>query len=589
MTQDKKTSEIILQGIGASPGICMGKAYVVDRGGETFVDRYSIPKHLISKEIKRYKTAVTSAKKELESIIESIPEELREQAAILEAHLLLHKDRMVYEKTIEIIKARRINAEWALKISMGLIKKMFDSIPDPYLKSRGSDVEQVGERIIRHLTGASDVEFSGIKKRRILVTTNLSPAETSQLQINRIKGFITNRGGKASHTSIIARTLGIPAVLGLDNATSIINDDDFIIVDGSEGVVIINPEEKTLARYEQLRSQLKTHLAKIIRAGDVPAISSDGIHFKIMGNIELPKDVAAVKNHGGDGIGLFRTEFLYMAREDFPKENELFEQYRDVVEQMAPKPVTIRTLDINGDKEITSQISLQEANPALGLRAIRFCLKNPEIFTTQVRAILRAAAFGKVRLLLPMISGPEEIIQSKQIIDHAKASLEKDGLPHDPDIEIGAMIEIPSAAIMADELAQHVDFLSIGTNDLVQYALAIDRGNRHVAYLYNPLHPAVVRLIAQTVEGAAKTGKKTYMCGEMASEPLHVPFLMALGIEELSMSPQSIPEIKNLIRKIDTRKAKKLLPEILGATRCSEIQELLTNHYGDTVSENVDD
>lgn len=589
MTKGIENSEIILNGISASPGICMGKAHLVDREGIRVIKKYAISDSLITEEISRYKNAVTAAKKELEAIIAGIPDELRENAYILEAHLLLHNDKMLYEKTMESIREKRINAEWALKSSMGSVKKMFSRIPDPYLKSRAADIEHVGERIIRHLTGASDVNFSSINKRVILVANNLSPAETSQIQLDRVMGFITDRGGRASHTSIIARTLEIPAVLGLGNATALIKNDDFVIVDGSEGIVILNPEEETLFRYEELNRRYKSHMADILRISEAPAVSTDGKLFKIMGNIELPEEVVGVRDHGGDGIGLFRTEFLYLSRKDFPDESELFDQYRKVVELMAPRPVTIRTLDINGDKEITAIPAPEEANPALGLRAIRFCLKKPGIFKTQLRAILRAAAFGNVRLLLPMISGCDEINQSKRIIDEAAASLEKDGLPYNRNIEIGVMIEIPSAAIMAHELARNVDFFSIGTNDLVQYALAIDRGNRYVAHLYDPLHPAVIRLIAQTVEGAKKNGKKTFMCGEMAADLINIPFLMALDIDELSMSPQSISEVKNLIRKLDVKKAKKLLPDILSATSASGIRNLLTEHYGDILKEALSD
>ncbi|NOY69983.1 MAG: phosphoenolpyruvate--protein phosphotransferase [Deltaproteobacteria bacterium] len=589
MTKATESTETTLNGINASPGICIGKAYLVDPESVSVVKKYTIEPKLVKKEIRRFKTAVTSARKELKAIIAKIPEELRDQTYILEAHLLLHKDKMLYEKSIRLIDEERINAEWALKTSIGSVKERFDRIPDPYLKSRAADIEHVSERIMRQLTGATDVDLTVIDKRVILVAHNLSPAETSQIQVNRVMGFVTDRGGKASHTSIIARTLEIPAVLGLGNATTMIQNDDLIIVDGSEGIVIVNPDEKTLIRYEELNRRYESYKADILRISEAPAVSTDGRHFKIMGNIELPEEVVGVRDHGGDGIGLFRTEFLYLSRNNFPEETELFNQYREIVELMAPGPVTIRTLDINGDKEISSLPALQEANPALGLRAIRFCLKKPKIFKTQIRAILRAAAFGNVRLLLPMISGCEEIQQSKRIIEQAAASLEKDGLPHKADIEIGAMIEIPSAAIMADELAKIVDFLSIGTNDLVQYALAIDRGNRFVAYLYNPLHPAVIRMIAQTVDGAKKNGKKIFMCGEMAADPINIPFLMALGIDELSMSPQSIPEVKNLIRKIDSREAEKLLPGILSATSASEIQNLIIERYGDILKESLSD
>jgi len=581
------TKEIILHGIKGSQGICIGMAYLVDREGVDVVERYHIDKQNVKDEINRFKEGVKKAKNELSGIIQDIPEDLRQHAYILETHLLLHKDKMLYGKTIELIESELINSEWALKKASAAARSVFKNISDPYLQARAADIEHVTDRILRHLMGARDVDISGINKRVILVANNLSPAETSQIQLNRVMGFITDRGGKTSHTSIIARTLEIPAVLGLERATALINSDDLIIVDGNEGIVIVNPEEETLIRYEELSRRYEAHKKEVVRRSNLPATSADGRRFQIMGNIELPEEVVAVKDHGGDGIGLFRTEFLYLSRSDFPKEQELFDQYREVVELMAPQPVTIRTLDINGDKEIESMPSPEEANPALGLRAIRFCLKNPEIFKTQLRAILRAAVHGNVRILLPMISGAEEIIESIKLLDKASEELKTEGIEHRREIELGIMIEIPSAAVMADMLADLVDFFSIGTNDLVQYTLAIDRGNRHVAHLYNPMHPAVIRLIRHVVDAGRHKGKKTYMCGEMAADPLHLPILMGLGIEELSMAPQSIPKIKNLIRKIRASDVEKLTATILQQASVEDMQKIITEAYGDLLHEDI--
>lgn len=581
------TEEIVLNGISGSQGICIGKAYLVDREGVDVIERYHIDNKNVEKELKRFKGAVNKAKNELSGIIEDIPEDLRQHAYILETHLLLHKDKMLYGKTIEMIKNELINAEWALKKASATAKSVFKNISDPYLQARAADIEHVCDRILRHLMGAVDVNISGINKRVILVANNLSPAETSQIQLDRVMGFITDRGGKTSHTSIIARTLEIPAVLGLERATALIKNEDLIIVDGNEGIVIINPEEESLVRYEELSRRYEAYKKEVVRRGDLPATSADGQHFRIMGNIELPEEIVAVKDHGGDGIGLFRTEFLYLSRIDFPGEQELFDQYKEVVELMSPLPVTIRTLDINGDKEIESMPSPEEANPALGLRAIRFCLKNPEIFKTQLRAILRAAAHGYVRLLLPMISGAEEITECIQILDQAAAELEQEGLEYNRDIEVGIMIEIPSAAVMADLLADMVDFFSIGTNDLVQYTLAIDRGNRHVAHLYNPMHPAVIRLIRHVVDAGRHRGKKTYMCGEMAAEPMHLPILMGMGIEELSMAPQSIPKIKNIIRKINVSEVQKLMDTLLQQSSVQDMERIIMDAYGELLHEDI--
>ncbi len=577
----EESDEFILKGIGGSPGICIGKAYLVDREGVDVIEKYFVGRHEIEFEINRFKHAVKKARSELSAIIEDIPDELRDNTHILETHLLLHKDKMLYDRTMEIIEKEQVNAEWALKKATNMAARMFKKITDPYLGARAADIEHVSDRIMRHLTGIDDVNISGINKRVVLVASNLSPAETSQIQLNRIMGFITDRGGKASHTSIIARALDIPAVLGLDTATSQIKNDDLIIVDGNQGVVIVNPTEETLFHYSELKRRYAIRRADIIRSGELPAKSADGRLFRVMGNIELPEEIVGVRDNGGDGIGLFRTEFLYISRHDFPSEQELYEQYKETVELMAPNPVTIRTLDINGDKEIPSMPTPYELNPALGLRAIRFCLQKPEIFITQLRAILRAAAHGTVRLLLPMISGCEEITESKKLIDQAAESLEKDGLEYNRDIEIGIMIEVPSAAILAESMAGMVDFFSIGTNDLVQYTLALDRGNPYVAHLYNPLHPAVIRLIRHIVDCARIHHIPTYICGEMAADPINLPVLLGLGIDELSMAPQSIPVIKNMIRKINVADTNRLMVEILKKTTIAEIHDLIKNRFGD--------
>ena len=583
------TTEIILKGISGSPGICIGKAYRVDKEGVDVIEKYSITKDKVKNEINRFKSAVTKAKNELTDIIKGVPEELRQHAAILETHLLLHKDKMLYGKTIDIITDELINAEWALKEATSQAKAMFDNIEDPYLKSRSADIEHVSERIMRNLVGCKDVNISNIDKRVILVAHTLSPAETSQIQLEKIMGFITDRGGKASHTSIIARTLEIPAVLGLDNATQVIKNDSIIIVDGSEGIVIIDPEEETLIKYDALSKIYETRKADILRTSDQPAKSADGHLFSIMGNIELPEEVVAVKDHGGEGIGLFRTEFLYLGRMNFPNEQELFNQYKDVAELISPHPVIIRTLDINGDKAISGIPTPEETNPSLGLRAIRFCLKNPGIFKTQIRAILRAAAYGNVRMLLPMISGCEEIQQTYQLIDEVAESLEKEGLAYNRDLQIGIMIEIPSAVIMADAMADMVDFFSIGTNDLVQYTLAIDRVNRHVAYLYNPLHPAVIRMIKHVVDISKRKNIKTFMCGEMASEIINLPILLGLGLDAFSMAPQSIPSIKNMIRKISVKESQLFLKEVLKQTSALDTIQLITDTYGETLTNGIYD
>jgi phosphoenolpyruvate-protein phosphotransferase (PTS system enzyme I) len=582
--EDLESQEIILTGIGGSPGICIGKAYLVDKEGVDVVKRYLVRKESLSAEVGRFKTAVKKAREGLRKIIDNTPEDFRQHAQILETHMLLLEDKMLYDRTIDVIEKERVNAEWALKKVVSLVKPMFENMSDDYLKQRAEDITHVSDRIMDNLTGADQVNIARIDKRVILVARDLSPAETSQIQLERIKGFVTNRGGRASHTSIIARTLEIPAVLGVGNATLKIKNDDIIIVDGKTGIVVVNPTEQTLLETEERREQYEIQRALMVRKSHLPAQTKNGTRISVMGNIELPEEVVSLLDYGGDGIGLYRTEFQYLSRPEFPGEDGLFENYKDVIDVMGSRPVTIRTLDINGDKAVNYIRDYQEPNPALGLRAIRYCLRKPEIFKTQLRAILRAAAYGNVRILLPMISGIEEVEQAIGLLDEAARQLQQQGVAFNRDIPVGIMIEVPSAVITADILAEKVDFFSIGTNDLIQYTLAIDRGNRHVAHLHQPLHPAILRMIKRTCDVGREKGISTYMCGEMAAEPLFAPILLGLGVDELSMNPQAIPMVKNAIRAIDTTDLGVFLEEALKMNTAQAVEALLENTYGSIVS-----
>ena len=584
---DTNAIEIVLNGIGASPGICIGKAYLVDKEGVDVVRKYFIEKGSLLDEIKRFKAAVKKAKDELRAIIKNSHEELRQQNYILEAHIVMLKDKMLYGKAIETIEDERINAEWALKKVVSSLKSMFQNMSDPYLKERAADIVHVSDRVMKNLVGAEPVNIADICKRVILIAQDLSPAETSQIQLEKIKGFVTNRGGKASHTGIIARTLEIPAVLGLNQATRIIQNDDLIIVDGTAGTVIVHPTEETLVKYEERKIRYQEYRAAITRGSHLVAETTDGFQLPVMGNIELPEEVVSVIDHGGDGIGLYRTEFQYLNSSVFPSEDELFDKYMDVVEVMAPKPVTIRTLDINGDKAIAPDSECHEINPALGLRAIRYCLKNPEIFKTQIRAILRVAAYGDVRILIPMISSYDEVCETKRILNEVADSLDKEGAVFNRDIEFGIMIEVPSAVTMADVMAENVDFFSIGTNDLIQYSLAIDRGNSEVAYLYNPLHPAIIRVIKHVADVAREKGIKVFMCGEMASDPIYIPVLLGLGLDELSMNPQSIPAVKSMVRSLNMEDIKLFMKDVLKQTSATAVMELVQDTYGSILHDKI--
>ena len=576
--------EKILKGINASPGICIGKAYLVDNEGVDVVEKYFIKDKKLQNEVKRFKVAVKKARDEFQTILKNRPEELQRDY-ILETHIALLKDKMLYGKTVETIQTEGVNAEWALKKIVSNLKATFETMGDEYLKERAADVVHVSDAIMRNLVGAASKNIAAIDKRVILVAHDLSPADTSQINLERIKGFITNRGGKASHTGIMAQALEIPAVVGLETATVAIKSDDLIIVDGNTGTVIIDPGEQTLMDYEERISGYEEYKAVITSESHLGAETTDSVQLDVMANIEFPEEIISVKNYGGDGIGLYRTEFQYMNRPQFPGEEELFEKYREVVEVMAPMPVTIRTLDINGDKAIANQSGLDEANPALGLRAIRYCLRKPDVFKTQLRAILRAAAFGNVRILFPMIAAYFEICEALKALDEAAESLEKNGLPYKREIEIGIMIEVPSAVVVADLLAEKADFFSIGTNDLIQYALAIDRGNRNVAHLYQPLDPAVLRLIKQVADVSREKGIEVFMCGEMAATARHIPLLLGMGMDKLSMNPQSIPRAKRVIRSLSVGDARLFAQEAMKQKTARGVFEMIHATYGEIIAE----
>ncbi|MEE8481109.1 MAG: phosphoenolpyruvate--protein phosphotransferase [Desulfobacterales bacterium] len=585
----KDPKEIKLNGVGASPGICIGRAYLVDKKGVDVVEKYVIDEDRLQDEIKRFKAAVKKTRDKLREIIKDTPEKLRQQAYILETHMLLLKDKMLYGKTIKTIKKERVNAEWSLRKVVANIKSMFQDMSDPYLRERAADIDHVSDRIMRNLVGAEQVNIGDINQRVILVAHSLSPAETSQIQRERVKGFVTDRGGKASHTGIIARALEIPAVLGLDNVTGMIQNDDLIIIDGTAGIVVINPREKTLAKFEERQSRYEEYKAVIIQSSHLPAETVDGFHMQVMGNIELPEEAVSVHSYGGDGIGLYRTEFQYLSRTDFPGEHELFDKYKDVIEVMTPKPVTIRTLDINGDKALAQTSDFDEPNPALGLRGIRYCLKKTDVFKTQLKAILRAAVFGNVRIMFPMITTYEEICEAKRMLDEAADCLEKEGVIFNRDIKVGILVEVPSAVIMADLMAKEVDFFSIGTNDLIQYSMAIDRGNRQVAHLFQPLDPAILRMIKHVADVAKDKGIKVFICGEMAGYPIHVPILLGIGIDELSMNPQSIPAVKSVIRSLNVNDARLFMNDIFKQTTATKVFELLRDNYGNILTDKLYD
>ncbi|MBW1616567.1 MAG: phosphoenolpyruvate--protein phosphotransferase [Deltaproteobacteria bacterium] len=579
--KQKQQKEIILKGIPASSGICAGAAYIVDKEGVKVVKKYVVTEQNIKKEINRFKTAVKKVQNNLKEIIE----DNLESADIIETHIALLNDKEFYNKVAEIIEKKQVNAEWALKKVTADLTAKFKSMEASYLKDRAEDIIHISDKIMKSLIGIETVNIKTIDKRVILVARDLSPAEVSQIQLEFIKGFITDGGGKTSHTGIVARNLQIPAVLGLKNATRIINNEDIIIIDGNEGQVIVSPSDNTLAVYEEKKEKYENFKAAISRKAKLPAQTKDGFIIHVLGNIELSEEVVSVIDHGGSGIGLFRTEFEYISGSGFPTEARLFEKYKGVIEVMSPHPVTIRTLDINGDKAFNFMPS-KEANPALGLRAVRYCLAKPDIFITQLRAILRASAFGNVKIMLPMIANKFEIIKAKELLYQAALSLEKENIDFKKDIEIGIMIEVPAAVITADLLAEEADFFSIGTNDLIQYVFAADRGNAEVSHLFEPLHPAILRMIKHTCDIAEYKGISVAICGEMGSDPLNLPILLGLGIKEFSMNPQSIPHIKEMLRNISVEDAKNFANKILKYTDITKITEAAQKKYEQLTKKN---
>ncbi len=581
-----RSGQLVINGISGAPGICIGKAYIVDREGVNIIKRYPVSDDMLSNEIDRFKQAVSKAKNDHAKVIDSLDEDLGENLNILETHMVLFKDKMLYGTTIDTISNEKINAEWALRKVSRKVKKMFQQIDDKYLQDRVNDIVQVSDKIMSYLVGAQDIKISDINKRVIIVAHDLSPADASQIQLERIKGFVTDRGGKDSHTSIVAKSLNIPAVLGLGRATIEVKNDDILIVDGTTGTMIINPEEDTLFDYEERLSRYEAYRAGLLRESHLPAVTMDGVALNLMANIELVEEIVGAKDYGASEIGLFRTEFLYLDLKRFPTEDELLCKYKELVELMTPNSVTIRTLDINGDKVNPYLSSVEEANPSLGLRAVRFCLENEEVFLTQLKAIFRAAAFGNIKLLIPMISCVEELLQVKQVINRAISELEREDKIFNKDIPLGAMIEVPSAVMMAEQLAEHVDFFSIGTNDLIQYSMAIDRRNRQVAHLYQALNPAVLKMIKMTYDAARKKNIDLIMCGEMAGDPFNLPVLVGMGLTDFSMNSVSIPAVKRLIRNLDTAKAKKTVKKIMALDSVQEITETILHDYKDILPQN---
>jgi phosphotransferase system enzyme I (PtsI) len=550
--------EKIYKGIVASPGIVIGRAYLLDRRKVVVAGR-RIEEVSVRDELARFKKAVEVSKTQLEDLKKRFTKDLgKSHRYILETHIMLLEDKMLVDGSIKRIKDSYLNAEGALKETINEIGLKFDRMEDDYLRDRKQDVEQVGERVLRNLVGYKQESLADISEEAVIIAHDLAPTDTLMMRKDKILGFATDAGSRTSHTAILARSLGIPATVGLENITAEIKTGDVVILDGLHGVVIVGPEEETFLDYLKKQQKYKYFEKDLEKIKSLPAETLDGHVVQLQGNIELPEEVASTADHGGAGIGLYRTEFLFLNRTTLPTEEEHYKAYRQVVEKAAPHEVVIRTLDVGGDKIGLPGGFDKEANPALGLRAIRFCLQNRDIFRVQLRGLLRATAHGNIKILFPMISGLPELYEAKKMMEAVKEELRAEGKAFNENVQVGVMIEIPSAAMIADLLAREVSFFSVGTNDLIQYALAIDRQNEHVAYMYEPLDPAVLRLLQRVADAAHHAGITLAMCGEMAGDPLYAAILLGMGFQHLSMNVASIPWVKKVIRSVRMQDAVEL-------------------------------
>lgn len=566
----------VFRGIGVSPGVAVGKALVVEVRRPR-IKREPVDPARLPLEISRLRQALEASRRQLLEIQERIAKEVGPQyARIFDAHLLILEDRWLVEEATAAIQAQGVNAEYALQEVLEPVRQAFSRVEDGYLRERRTDVDDVGDRVLRNLLGQrGSVHVEGMRGEAIVFAHDLSPSDTAQLHRDAVLGLVTETGGRTSHSAIMARSLEIPAVVGVEEICAHVVNHETVILDGTEGLVILAPDRETLARFHARKQQLEYVGRALHEQGALPAETQDGYRVRVTANIEFPEELPAVQAHGAEGVGLYRTEFLYLNRPDLPGEEEHFAVYRAVAAEMHPRPTVIRTLDFGGDK-LASAIQLAaEENPSLGLRAIRLCLHRPDIFRTQLRAILRASAFGSLRVMYPMISGVAELRAANAILEDVMAELRRQGVAFDPEIQVGAMIETPSAAVTADLLAREVDFFSVGTNDLIQYALAIDRINEQVAYLYEPLHPAVLRMLRGVVSAAHNEGIWISMCGEMASDPLHGLVLVGLGFDELSMTPGAIPLMKRIIRSVTYGQAADVAQRLFGCATAQEVEGLL--------------
>jgi phosphotransferase system enzyme I (PtsI) len=570
----KKAKEIVLKGIPAAPGITIGNAYPL-YDEEIQIPRRRIRESLVQQEIIRFKRVLAKTRSEIQAIHKKIAREMGiEKARIFGAHLMVLEDEVLISEVIAKLKKDRLAVEYIFWEVLEKYIKVLSKSEDEYLRERVSDITDVGRRILKNLLGSKHRSLDELKKKAVVVAYDLSPSDTAVMHRSKVIAFATDIGGRTSHTAIMAKSLEIPAVVGLEVVTSSVRDDSAIIVDGNRGITIINPSRQTVRKYQLEKKRFERFGKHLLKLKNLPAKTIDGKEIELAGNIELPDDVPSVLAHGGKGVGLFRTEYMYMNRKDLPSEEEQFKAYKGAALAISPNSIVVRTLDLGGDKFLSQFEVPHEMNPFLGWRAIRFCLAKPEIFKTQLRAILKASHYGKLKIMYPMITGLGELRQANAILQEVKDELKKKSIPFDKNIEVGAMIEVPSAAITSDILAKEVKFFSIGTNDLIQYALAVDRVNEKIAYLYEPAHPAVLKLIKMIVDNAHRENIWVGMCGEMAGDARLTMILLGLGLDELSTSPIVVPEVKRIIRSIKYEDAKRVAQKALSLATGKEVEAL---------------
>lgn len=573
MPANQPSGERTFHGIAVSPGVCQGRVVVLGKAHAASARR-SIPDAELSAEVNRFKQALVTTRQQLTEVQRRLTEKMgADHAGIFEAHLLVLDDPEVNNEVLRFIQNDKVNAEFAYQSVAQRYAESLAAIDDEYLRERAADMRDIAERVLNNLHGrGDDGDLRHILKEPcIVVAHDLAPSQTAQMDRDKVLGFATDVGSRTSHTAIMARSMKIPAIVGLKTITNDLRTGDTVLLDGVSGIIIINPTDQTLFQYGQLARRQRSLEEKLSENHGKPAVTLDGHRIILSGNIEHADDSDSIKLSGAEGVGLFRTEYLFINHESSPGEQEQYEFYHSVAKALSPAPVVIRTLDLGGDKLRTNDQMPAEMNPFLGWRAIRFCLEEKALFRTQLRAILRASAPGNVKIMYPMISGLEELVGANAILEECKAELRAAKIPFDENMEVGIMVEIPSAVMIADVLARNSKFFSLGTNDLIQYSLAVDRTNEKIAHLYDPTHPAIVRLIKQTVDAAHQVGNWAGVCGEMAGDPVLVPLLLGLGVDELSVAPPTVPLIKFLIRRLKISEARELAAFALKCDSSAEI------------------